>query len=68
MAKNKNTKLDRNGKQIKVGCKVRYNKHIWEVGYCGSSLICLYRFINHSTGEHTSCSIEYVGVNDVEVI
>lgn len=55
-------------KQIKVGCKVRYAKHIWEVGYYdGKDALHLFRFINHRTGEKT-CIMEYVSVNEVEVI
>ena len=63
MAKNNNT-----DKQIKVGCKVRYAKLIWEVGdYDGKDALHIFRFRNHSTGEQT-CIIEHVSVNDVEVI
>ena len=63
MAKNNNT-----GKQIKIGCKVRYAKRIWQVYYYnGKDLLRIVRFITHRTGEQT-CIVEYVNVNDVEVI
>ena len=63
MAKDNNT-----DKQIKVGCKVRYAKRIWQVGYYnGTDVLGIFRFITHRTGEET-CITEYVNVNDVEVI
>lgn len=64
MAKNNNT----TGKQIRVGCKVRYFNRIWEVGYYnGTDVLGIFRFITHRTGEET-CITDYVNVNDVEVI
>lgn len=63
MAKDNNT-----DKQIGVGCKVRYAKRIWQVGYYnGKDMLRIVRFITHRTGEQT-CIVEYVSVNEVEVI
>ena len=43
MAKGKNVKKDRNGKKIKVGSKVRFDKFIWEVGAVGTDRIWIFR-------------------------
>lgn len=43
MAKKIEVQKDRNGKDIEVGCKVRYDKLIWEVVYSSPNRVSLLR-------------------------
>lgn len=43
MAKGNNVKKDRNGKKIKVGSKVLFDKFIWEVGAFGTDRVWIFR-------------------------
>lgn len=68
MAKNNNKQVDRNGKEIKIGCKVRYRKLIWEVGYCGG-MLNLFRFGRVKAGEEPKFKIAWdVKADELEVI
>lgn len=68
MAKEKKILADRNGNPIKVGCKVRYDKCIWGVGYSSPNAISLFRFKKIQADEETCILVDDVKPDEVEVI